>query len=105
MLLLEQSELGYGTTFYSAGVVGQLRSTETLTRLMADAVRMYAELEDQTGIDPGWHPVGSLRLASSEPRLEELERQAALARSAGLQMELLSSEQARQCFQQNEQIG
>src|SRR6266540_2979266 len=98
VLLLEQSELGCGTTFYSAGVVGQLRSTETFTRLMRDAIRLYADLEEESGVDPGWHPVGSLRLASSKARLEELQRQAALGSGAGLQIELLGADEARRCF-------
>src|SRR5205809_4197937 len=74
VLLLERSELTSGSTFHSAGLVGQLRSTVTLTRMMMYGVELYRRLRDETGLDPGWHEVGSLRLASSERRLEELQR-------------------------------
>src|SRR5207237_8900156 len=81
-----------------AGRLGQLRSTLPLTRLMMDSVALYGRLKDQTGIDIGWRPVGSLRLASSRARMEELERQAGWGTSFGLPLELVSAEEARRRF-------
>ena len=69
VVLLERSELTSGSTFHSAGLVGQLRSTVTLTRMMMYGVELYRRLKDETGLDPGWHEVGSLRLASSPERI------------------------------------
>src|SRR5207237_5759700 len=82
----------------SAGLVGQLRSTMPLTRLMMDSVALYARLKDETGVDVGWRPVGSLRLASSRERMEELERQAGWATSFCLPLELVSAVAAQRRF-------
>jgi glycine/D-amino acid oxidase-like deaminating enzyme len=67
-LLLEQYQLTHGSTWHSAGLVGQLRSSISLTRMMQYSVGLYAELKELTGNDPGWHQLGGLRLASSEAR-------------------------------------
>jgi len=66
--LLERAQLTSGSTFHSAGLVGQLRSTLPLTRLMMDSVALYERVGKETGVDIGWRPVGSLRLASSTAR-------------------------------------
>jgi glycine cleavage system T protein len=98
VVLLERAQLTSGSTFHSAGLVGQLRSTMPLTRLMMDSVALYARLKDETGVDVGWRPVGSLRLASSRERMEELERQAGWATSFGLPLELVSAGEAQRRF-------
>jgi len=98
VVLLERAQLTSGSTFHSAGLVGQLRSTMPLTRLMMDSVALYARLKDETGVDVGWRPVGSLRLASSRERMEELERQAGWATSFGLPLELVSAGEAHRRF-------
>jgi glycine cleavage system T protein len=98
VLLLERAQLTSGSTFHSAGLVGQLRSTLPLTRLMMDSVALYGRLGQETGVDIGWRPVGSLRLASSPERMEELERQAGWGTSFGLPLELMSAEEARRRF-------
>ena len=95
VVLLERAQLTSGSTFHSAGLVGQLRSTMPLTRLMMNSVALYARLNDETGVDVGWRPVGSLRLASSRERMEELERQAGWATSFGLPLELTDTAQHR----------
>src|ERR1051325_11764509 len=66
-LLVEQFQLTHGSTWHSAGLVGQLRSSLSLTRMMQYSVGLYAELRELTGNDPGWHQLGGLRLASSPP--------------------------------------
>jgi glycine cleavage system T protein len=98
VILLERAQLTSGSTFHSAGLVGQLRSTMPLTRLMMDSVALYTRLTDETGVDIGWRPVGSLRLASSRERMEELERQAGWATSFGLPLELVSADEAHRRF-------
>ena len=92
-VVIERGELAGGSTWHSAGLVGQLRSSINLTRIMMDSVALYARLEAETGVDPGWMPVGSLRLASAD-RMAELKRQAVAARGYGLSMELLSPKEA-----------
>jgi glycine cleavage system T protein len=98
VVLLERAQLTSGSTFHSAGLVGQLRSTMPLTRLMMDSVALYRRLKDETGVDVGWREVGSLRLASSRERMEELERQAGWGTSFGLPLELVSPAEAGRRF-------
>src|SRR4051812_24295389 len=76
IVLLERSELTSGSTFHSAGLVGQLRSSVSLTKMMMYGIELYGTLLAETGVDPGWRRVGSLRLASTTARMEELRRQA-----------------------------
>jgi 4-methylaminobutanoate oxidase (formaldehyde-forming) len=97
-LLVEQYQLTHGSTWHSAGLVGQLRSSISLTRMMQYSVGLYAELKELTGNDPGWHQLGGLRLASSQPRLDEIRRQAAWAKTFGLPMEIVSAQEAQEKF-------
>ena len=101
VVVLDRSELTSGSTFHSAGLVGQLRSTVTLTRMMMYGVELYRRLADETGRDPGWHEVGSLRLASSREQLLELQRGVSRARGIGLDVELLSAKEACALIQRN----
>ncbi|WP_432836205.1 GcvT family protein [Dactylosporangium sp. CA-092794] len=89
VVLLEQHELTEGTTWHSAGFVGQLRSTVSQTRMIMYSSGLYAELRELTGLDPGWRGVGGLRLATTPERVEELRRQASSATTYGLDMALL----------------
>ncbi len=66
--------------------------------MMQYSVGLYAELKELTGNDPGWHQLGGLRLASSQPRLEEIRRQASWAKTFGLPMEIVSAEEAQAMF-------
>jgi glycine cleavage system T protein len=98
VILLERSELTSGSTFHSAGLVGQLRSTVTLTRMMMYGVDLYRRLKEETGLDPGWHEVGSLRLASSPERMEELQRLSGWGKTFGLPLEIIGTDQALDLF-------
>src|ERR687895_783422 len=99
VLLLERSELTSGSTFHSAGLVGQLRSDPALTRMNVYSAELYRKLEADGGEHaPGWVESGSLRLASSPERLEEIRRQAGWAARSGLPLELISAEAARELF-------
>src|SRR6188474_3497017 len=98
VLLVERAELTSGSTFHSAGLVGQLRSSLSLTKMMMASVDLYRALEAEVGLETGWREVGSLRLASSEERLEEIARQAGWAKTFGLPLELVSAEEARELF-------
>ena len=98
VLVLERGELTGGSTFHSAGLVGQLRASEALTRLHMRSAAIYARLGAETGRDPGWRPVGSLRLASSPERRRELERQARRGRALGLPVEVISAREACERF-------
>ena len=92
VVLLERNELTSGSTFHSAGLVGQLRSSVSLTRLMMDSVALYRQL------DCGWVECGGIRLAGTQEREEEVLRQVAWAETFGLPLELISPEEARELF-------
>jgi len=98
VVLCERAELTSGSTFHSAGLVGQLRGSLNLTKMMMSSVELYRTLGDEVGLETGWHEVGSLRLASSEERMEELARQAGWAKTFGLPLDLVSAEAARRLF-------
>ena len=98
VILVERAELTSGSTFHSAGLVGQLRSSLALTKMMMESVDLYRSLETEVGLETGWHEVGSLRLASSPERMEEISRQAGWAKTFGLPLELISPEEAHGLF-------
>ena len=90
VVLLDRNQLTSGSTFHSAGLVGQLRGSVSLTKMMMYSVELYRRL-GASGVDPGWVECGGIRLASSEERMEELRRQAGWAKTFGLPLELISA--------------
>ena len=96
VLLLERKRLTCGTTWHAAGLVGQLRATHNLTRLAQYTTQLYEGLERETGQATGFKQVGSIAVAASEARFEELRRGASMARCFGLEVELLSPRQAQE---------
>jgi glycine cleavage system aminomethyltransferase T/glycine/D-amino acid oxidase-like deaminating enzyme len=97
-VLVERSRVTSGSTFHSAGLVGQLRGSLSLTQMMMNSVELYRALGQEVGLETGWHEVGSLRLASSQERMEELSRQAGWAKTFGLPLELVSAQEAQRMF-------
>jgi 4-methylaminobutanoate oxidase (formaldehyde-forming) len=98
VVLVEKGRLTGGATFHAAGLVGQLRGTLSLTRMIMYSVDLYRRLAAETGQDPDWRETGSLRLAATPDRLVELRRHVATARTYGLEMHLLSPREAVDLF-------
>lgn len=98
VVLVEKADLTSGSTWHAAGLVGQLRGSLSLTRIMMFSVELYARLAAETGQETDWRQCGSLRLASTPLRMEENLRQAALARTFGLPVEVLSPREAVNLF-------
>jgi glycine cleavage system aminomethyltransferase T/glycine/D-amino acid oxidase-like deaminating enzyme len=94
VVLVDRAELTSGSTFHSAGLVGQLRGSVSLTRMMMDSVALYRGLGDACG----WIECGGLRLACTPEREEELHRQVGWSRTFGLPLELLSADEAAALF-------
>jgi 4-methylaminobutanoate oxidase (formaldehyde-forming) len=94
-VLLERKKLTSGTTFHAAGLVGQLRSNANITQLLGYSVDLYKKLEEETGLGTGWKMNGGLRLACNEERWTEVKRQATTAHSFGLDMQLLTPQEAQ----------
>ncbi len=98
VLLIEKHELTSGSTWHSAGLVGQMRSDANLTRMMHYSTDLYRSLKAETGQDTSWREVGGLRLASSAERMEENKRLVGMARSFGVPMELIGAKEAQDMF-------
>ncbi|HEY1451738.1 MAG TPA: FAD-dependent oxidoreductase [Solirubrobacteraceae bacterium] len=92
VVLVDRNELTSGSTFHSAGLVGQLRGSVSLTRLMMDSVELYRTL------DCGWVQCGGVRLACTQEREQEVMRQVAWAKTFGLPLELLTPDEAQTLF-------
>jgi sarcosine dehydrogenase len=95
VVLLERDRLTSGSTWHAAGLVGQLRTSANITRLLKSSVELYERLEAETGQASGWKRNGGLRLACNADRMIEIRRQATTARSFGLEMHLLSPAEAK----------
>ena len=96
IVVLEQGPLINGTTSHAPGLVGQLRSSISLTKMLVYSIELYKRL--QVDGNPGYLGVGSIRLASSKERMEELKRQVGFSKSAGLEAELISANEAKRMF-------
>src|SRR5256885_12239085 len=94
VVLLEQGRLTSGTTWHAAGLVGQLRNHESMTRLIRYSTDLYSRLEAETGLGTGWKQCGSLAVARTQDRLVQLRRTAAVASAYDVVCEVLSPAQA-----------
>jgi 4-methylaminobutanoate oxidase (formaldehyde-forming) len=98
IVLLEKSALTEGATWHAAGLVGQLRSSRNTTRMLQRSVELYDRLEAEIGQAIDWKKVGSLRLACSPDRMLEVRRLATMARSFGLEMQVIGPQEAYDLF-------
>jgi heterotetrameric sarcosine oxidase gamma subunit len=98
LLLLEQGQLSCGTTWHAAGLVGQLRATESGTRLVQYSTELYSRLEEETGQSTGFRRCGGVTVARTPERLTQLRRTAATAEAFGLDCELISPARAGEFF-------
>ena len=98
IVLLERKQLTSGTTWHAAGLIGQLRATLNMTKLAMYSTELYNNLESETGIATGYKRNGSLSLALTEERFEELRRGASMARNFGLETEILSNNEIKKRY-------
>src|SRR5215472_2350069 len=98
VVLLERRQLTCGTTWHAAGLVGQLRATQNLTRLAQYTAGLYRSLGEETGQETGFKQRGSLALAATQERFEELKRGASMARCFGLEVEVLTPREAQKLW-------
>ena len=92
VVLLERKQLTSGTTWHAAGLIAQLRATSNMTRLAKYTQELYGDLEQETGVSTGFRRVGSISVALTEERREELFRSAAMARAFGVEAEEIGPE-------------
>ncbi len=98
VVLLERKSLTSGTTWHAAGLVGQLRATQNLTRLAQYTTTLLQELEAETGQATGFKQTGSLAIANNTERFEELKRGASMAKCFGLEVEVIGPREAAELW-------
>src|SRR5690242_6377923 len=98
VLLLEQGQLSCGTTWHAAGLVGQLRASESGTRLVQYSTELYSNLASEVGLATGFSRCGGVIVARSPERLVQLRRTAAVAAAFGLDCEIISPQRAGELF-------
>ena len=98
VLLLEQGKVTSGATWHAAGLVGQLRSSASITKVLKYSVELYRELATETGLDTGWKMSGCLRLATTPDRWTEFKRLATTAKSFGMEMELIGPNEVKRMW-------
>ena len=94
VVLLERKSLTSGTTWHAAGLVGQLRATQNLTKLAQYTTELLTQLEKETGQATGFKRTGSLSIANNAERFEELKRGASMAQCFGLEVEVITPQEA-----------
>ena len=98
VVLLERKQLTSGTTWHAAGLIGQLRASANMTRLAKYSADLYRGLEAETGLATGMKTVGSVSVALTEARKEELFRNASMARGFGVPVEELSPAEVKERY-------
>jgi glycine cleavage system aminomethyltransferase T/glycine/D-amino acid oxidase-like deaminating enzyme len=91
VVLLERKQLTSGTTWHAAGLIAQLRATANMTKLAKYSQELYGNLEAETGLATGFRRVGSITIALTSERMEELKRSAAMARAFGVDITEISA--------------
>ncbi|MBO0335336.1 FAD-dependent oxidoreductase [Sneathiella sp. CAU 1612] len=95
VVLLERKQLTSGTTWHAAGLIAQLRASKNMTRLAKYSRDLYARLEEETGVSTGLRETGSITVALTEERKEEILRQASMARAFGVEVEEISPSEVK----------
>ncbi|MEM6307605.1 MAG: FAD-dependent oxidoreductase, partial [Pseudomonadota bacterium] len=99
VVLLERKQLTSGTTWHAAGLIAQLRATANMTKLAKYSQELYGDLEAETGVATGFKRCGSITVALTEERKEEIYRQAAMARAFGVEVEEISPTEVKQRYE------
>ena len=95
VVLLERKQLTSGTTWHAAGLIAQLRATANMTKLAKYSQELYGNLEAETGVATGFKRVGSITVALTDERREELSRSAGMARSFGVEIEEITPDEVK----------
>jgi len=95
IVLLERRQLGCGTTWHAAGLVGQLRTSINMTKLAKYTGELYRSLEAETGQATGYRQVGSISMATNAERFEELKRSTSMAKVFDLPVHVVTPEEIR----------
>jgi len=97
-VLLERKQLTSGTTWHAAGLVGQLRGSQNMTKLAKYTAELYRGLEAETGQATGFKQNGSISLATTPGRFEELKRMASMAKVFDLRVDVMTTNEVAECY-------
>lgn len=98
VVLLERKRLTSGTTWHAAGLIAQLRATKNMTRLAKYSQELYGKLEEETGVATGFRRNGSITVALTDERREEIYRQTTMARAFGVDVEEISNADVKERY-------
>ncbi len=98
VVLLERKKLTSGTTWHAAGLVGQLRPSQNMTKLAKYTAELYTRIEEETGQATGFKQNGSVTIATNRERFEELKRNASMAKVFGLDVDVISTAEVRELY-------
>ncbi|OAN80778.1 FAD-dependent oxidoreductase [Jannaschia sp. EhC01] len=98
VVLLERKRLTSGTTWHAAGLIAQLRATKNMTRLAKYSQELYGNLEAETGVATGFRRCGSITMALTEHRAEEIRRQASMARAFGVEVHEIDAAEVNRLY-------
>src|ERR1700723_4729570 len=98
IVLPRQKHLTSATTWHAAGLIGQLRQSMNMTRLARYTAELYRGLEAETGQATGYRQCGSVSLATTPGRMEELRRNASMAKVFGLTVNVVGPQQIRSLY-------
>ena len=98
VVLMERKRMTSGTTWHAAGLIGQLRASSTMTKLAKYSADLYLNLEAETGIATGLRQNGSISVALTDERREELLRSASMARAFGVPVEDISAAEVKERY-------
>ena len=99
VVLLERKQLTSGTTWHAAGLIAQLRATANMTKLAKYSQELYGSLEEETGVATGFKRCGSITVALTDERREEIYRQAGMARAFGVEVEEISPQEVLERYE------
>lgn len=98
VVLLERKQLACGTTWHAAGLIAQLRATNNMTKLAKYSQELYWTLGEETGVETGFTRNGSITAALTVERMEEISRQASMARAFGVEVEEISTAEVKERY-------
>ncbi len=99
VVLLERSQFSCGTTWHAAGLIGTMRADESHARMAQYSMSVLAEIEKESGQSTGFKQVGSLSIAHSPGRFEELKRVASMNNAFGVtRVDMVTPQEIRELY-------
>ena len=95
VMLLERDELTSGSTWHAAGLLPYFNMSFATTHIHDHSIKLYKELEAETGLNAGFSVVGNLRMAQSQARMDEYMLYASTAETVGVPFEWMTPAQIK----------